>query len=117
MPITRIGVTSPYPTDQLGRASRRMAEKSVNRLSEPKIANRIKALNRLLRAERQCKLKLGDKLIELIDEDHLRPVDLARTLHERANYLSELHHVSRMFRTRPANPIFNLSGGIIKMPG
>jgi DNA modification methylase len=57
----------------------------------------MKSLRRLVQTERQSKLKLGDALVEMIDEHNLRPVDLGRELKERPNHLSELYHVAKMF--------------------
>lgn len=99
-----IAVGSPYPTDDLGPAAKRMAKKSVNRLSEPQIARELRSLNRLLRTERQCKLKLGDSLVVLIDHHKLRPVDIARYVKERANHLSEAYHVATMFPPATRQP-------------
>src|SRR5438045_1299495 len=97
MDAASIRVASPYPVDDLGPAARRMARKSVNRLSQVDIAKRIRGLNRLLQAERRSKLKLGDALVVLIDRDRLRPIDIARAVNERANHLSEMYYTSKFF--------------------
>jgi len=99
-----ISVAVPYPVEKLRRVARRMAQKSVNRLSELRIVVHLRRLNHLLRAERRCKLDLGDVLVTLVDRHALRPVDLARATKERANHLSEMLYVSRMFPQRVREP-------------
>ena len=99
-PTTAITVRAPYPTHKLRRGAQRLHKKSAIRLSEPAVARRMNVLRRLVRSDRECRLKLGDVLVELIDQHELRPVDLARDLKERANHLSEMYHVARMFPRR-----------------
>lgn len=99
-----IVVRSPYPTDDLCLASKRMARKSVNRLSEPAVAKGIKQLNRLLKSERQSKLMMGDLLVKLIDRQGLRRIDIARVVNERANHLSEMYFVSKLFPSASRQP-------------
>lgn len=102
--MTKVTVACPYPVERLARVAKRMARKSAIRLSEPHVAKRIRVLHRLVRADRRCKLAQGDVLVELIDKYGLRPVDLARELKERANHLSEMYHVARMFPRRVREP-------------
>jgi DNA modification methylase len=98
MPTTTIiDVRVPYPIERLRRGARWLSEKSANRSREPLVAQRLRKLRRLVKSERQCRLKLGDALVELIDRFELRPVDLARELKERANHLSEMYHVAKLF--------------------
>lgn len=99
-PTTAIPVRTPYPIEKLRRGAQRLHKKSAIRLSEPAVARRMRDLRRLVRSDRACRLKLGDVLVELIDQHELRPVDLARDLKERANHLSEMYHVARMFPRR-----------------
>jgi hypothetical protein len=95
----------PKPIAHLGPAAKRMARKSVSRLSDPLIARGIRSLRQLLQAERQCKLGLGDSLVKLIDRHHLRPIDIARAVDSRANHLSEMYHVCRIFPPAIRKPL------------
>lgn len=97
MKSRKIEVRTPRPIDGLRQGALRLHQKSASRLREPVIAAKMKCLWHLVRTERQSKLKLGDALVELIDVHKLRPIDLARELKERANHLSELYHVAKMF--------------------
>lgn len=97
MATSRITVKSPYGLENRRKGARYLAKKSDIRLLEPAVASRMQKLQKLVKSERQCKLQLGDVLVDLIDRYELRPVDLARELKERANHLSEMYHVSRMF--------------------
>lgn len=92
-----ISVRAPYSIEKLKRGARRLAKKSDIRLREPGVARRLKKLEALLREDRQCKLRLGDVLVELVDGCGMRPVDLARATAERANHLSEMYYVAKSF--------------------
>jgi DNA modification methylase len=104
MAKTQIIVRSPYPTEHLCPASQRMARKSANRLSSSRIARQMRSVVRLLRAERQNKLRLGDLLITLVEKDGFRIIDIARAVKERANHLSEVYHIAKMFPPRFRHP-------------
>jgi len=104
MASATIYFASSYPVDELGRGARRLAKKSANRLSEPAIARRIQGVNRLLRSERQCKLKLGDALVTLIDKFRLRPIDIARAVKGQSNHLSEMYYTSKFFPPKVRKP-------------
>jgi len=97
MQRTRIVISPCHPVAHLGAVARRMAGKSANRLTTPVIARRIESLSRLLKAERQSKLKMGDALLTLIERHKLRPIDIARAVNERANHLSEMYYVAKLF--------------------
>jgi len=64
----------------------------------------MRSVVRLLRAERQNKLRLGDVLITLVEKHQLRIIDIARAVKERANHLCEAYHIARMFPPRIRHP-------------
>lgn len=90
-------VPFPRPVELLGPGAQRLAKKSANRLSSVAVAQVLQRLAKLIRDEREAKLRQGDLLISLVDHHHLRPVDLARELKCRANHLSEAYHVAKLF--------------------
>lgn len=94
----------PRPVALLKAGAARMARKSANRLSEPKVARQVEKLGNLIRTERDGKLRQGDLLTVLIDRHELRPVDLARLLACRANHLSEMYWVAKTFPPQLRRP-------------
>lgn len=97
LPLSKEHAPFPRPVALLKPGARRMAAKSANRLSNPTIAREVEKLGKLIRTERDGKLRQGDLLTILIDRHELRPVDLARFLPCRANHLSEMYWVAKTF--------------------
>jgi hypothetical protein len=65
-----------------------MAKKSAARMATPRVKKNMVRLRELLRAERLCKLRQGDVLVQLLDRHQLRAIDIARQTKQRPNDLS-----------------------------
>ena len=75
----------------------RRGKKSASGLFSPAALRHLAKLEQLFRLERRAKLMEGDTLVHLIDDCHLRPIDIGRQLHQRPNDLSQMYHTARMF--------------------
>lgn len=84
----------------LGRGAKRMAQRSAATLATPGVKKSMTRLRELLRAERLCKLRQGDVLVQLIDRHQLRAIDIARQTKQRPNDLSQMYQTCRMFPPR-----------------
>lgn len=85
---------------RLARGANRMAKKSAEKMATPGASNSLSRLRKLLRAERLCKLRQGDVLVQLIDRHQLRPIDIARQTKQRPNDLSQMYLTCRLFPPR-----------------
>ncbi len=97
---TKAWATTPDAVASLGCGAKRLAAKSATQFSTLAVMKRMVRLRQLLRAERLCKLRQGDVLIQLIDRHGLRAIDIARQTKQRPNDLSQMYQTCRMFPPR-----------------
>lgn len=97
---SRVWAATPAEMVLLGRGAKRMAKRSASTLAAPTVKKTMMRLRELLRAERLCKLRQGDVLVQLIDHHQLRAIDIARQTKQRPNDLSQMYLTCRMFPPR-----------------
>jgi hypothetical protein len=74
------------------------------------VAERLTQFVKLTAVENACKMMRGDLLVQLVDEDGLRPIDIARTTGLRQSDLSEMYKTAKAFpsASRPEGVPYNL---------
>lgn len=93
----RVWAATPAATEALGRGAKRLAREFGSKLSQPVVAKCIGRLRALMALERACKLRQGDVLVELIDGQGVRAIDIARVTGRRPNDLSQQYNTAKMF--------------------
>jgi DNA modification methylase len=83
--------------DRLSRSARQAFENSASRIARPDVARCLSEIRTLRAVERACKLREGDRLVELIDGHGLRAIDLARELGDRPSDISEKYRTAKTF--------------------
>lgn len=93
----RAWVTTPSAIQQLSRSARQLARSSVARIQQPMAAERLTQFLQLTSVENACKLMRADLLVQLIDENGLRAIDIARATRLRQSDLSEMYVTAKTF--------------------
>lgn len=93
----RAWVVTSDAVSLLGRSAKQIARASANRIKRPAVAERLASFVKLTAVEHACKMMRADLLVRLVDEDGLRPIDIARTTGLRQSDLSEMYVTAKMF--------------------
>lgn len=82
---------------ELRRSAKQLARNSDAQIAKPAISKRLTHFLQLTAIEHACKMMRADLLIRLVDEDGLRPIDIARATGLRQSDLSEMYATAKLF--------------------
>ncbi len=93
----RTWAVRPDEMQKLGRSAQQSARTSATRIAQPSVAKRLTHFVQLTAVEHACKMMRADLLVRLIDEDGLRPIDIARATGLRQSDLSQMYATAKTF--------------------
>jgi DNA modification methylase len=105
----RAWVSTLEGVGKLSRSARHLAKRSASRINDPTVAKHLRQLKAAIALERKSQLLICDLMVKLIDEDGLRPIDVARQTAYKPGKLSEMLWTARTFPRgkRPAGVTYN----------
>ncbi len=106
----RVWATTSVAASMLGRSAQQRARSSATRIAQPSVAKRLTHFVQLTAVEHACKMMRADLLVRLVDEDGLRPIDIARATGLRQSDLSQMYATAKMFPSnmRPDDVPYNI---------